>query len=418
MKLSEPPTNIDYLKSKIQRGDDQAMFLLGNNYFYGGNGLKVDRIKARKWYERAKDRGNTDAMNSLGLIYKRGKDVERDYYKAANLFLAAAKKGNAYAQYNLANMYMMHDGVGPDYKAATVWYLESAKQGNASSQFSLGAAYENGYGVEPDYKESEKWYLKAAEQGHQYAQSNLSNLRQRYIKKDTGVNIIEMHNPPESDEAFRLGADKIRETVALIKGIGAAVFTYRNMYNALPGDMANAEKRIPNCKPEKCGSGNYDGIVGGYEFKKVMPYKDERYLFWSHLQKTALLGGYDPDSEEFEWGRALPRSALNGGVHVYSYNGAGKLPQTFEPSNARKGLYLILTDDINGDFSSPNSHFLTAGQAARLDRALDDGMPLTGAVIAAGNKECLEKHNGNLFYKLVEKNEKQEQCLSLFIRIQ
>lgn len=656
MRLSEPPTNIDYLKSKIQRGDDQAMFLLGNNYFYGGNGLKIDYAKAIKWYERAQKSGNADAMNRLGLMYKTGNNgVDRDYYKAANLFLAGAKKGNVHAQYNLAGINMMNEGIGPNYKVAVGWYLKSAKQGHASSQFSLGAAYENGHGVEQDYKEAEKWYLKAAEQGHQYAQSNLNNLRQKYIGKDMRVETSETHSPPESDEATGLEAvekeietkahlpsgqqkvqqirnnfdevyetykdiplilrsglrknttfssyikniefsfarvtggynlidedvleklkkekignaiklqrsrtlnydddfdgqvtleevttfskrqtieyddnrrnsqiessikkimlldknndeiitseemlildkrvlkqiqlrfirsfdayfeldlnkdsvltlsefktsakkafssidldkdskisavefnksrngkkqagnrlipvplstndtasNKIKKTAALIKSVRAATSTFRDMYDALPGDMKNAEKRIPGCKPNKCASGNSDGIIGDYKFNKVIPYKDERFLFWSHLRKTNLLGGYEADSNELAWGKSLLASPLDGGFHVYTYNGEGNLPQTFEKTKARKGLYLILTNDLHGDFSNKDSHFLTVEQAARLDRKIDDGMPLTGSIIAAGKKECIEEKAGIIVYK----EDRIGPCLSLFVRIQ
>lgn len=208
--------------------------------------------------------------------------------------------------------------------------------------------------------------------------------------------------------------EKITKTAALIKTVDAATSTFRDMYDALPGDMANAEKRIPRCKSDTCGSGNSDGIIGNYELKKITPYIDERYLFWSHLRKTDLLNGYDPDGKVHGWGKSYPASPIGGGLQVYSFKGDESLPHAFEKTKARKGTYLILTNDVNGDFSSKDAHFLTSEQAARLDRKLDDGMPLSGSVIAVGHKECLQNDTN---YMVMKDDEKGKKCFSLFIRI-
>ncbi len=64
-----------------------------------------------KWYTRASQKGNLQAQNNLGLMYKQGKGVARDFEVAFNLFLSAAEEGYMYAQCNLGGMYYFGEGV-------------------------------------------------------------------------------------------------------------------------------------------------------------------------------------------------------------------------------------------------------------------------------------------------------------------
>ena len=40
---------------------------------------------------------------------------------------------------------------------------------------------------------------------------------------------------------------QVTATIAQIKGYDAAMTTFRDKYNAIPGDMGNAQTRLPNC---------------------------------------------------------------------------------------------------------------------------------------------------------------------------
>ena len=210
---------------------------------------------------------------------------------------------------------------------------------------------------------------------------------------------------------------KISRVVADFKRIDAALATFRDMYDAYPGDMPNAYKRLPNCNVDNCGSGDGNGIVGKGTLEKIDLFKDERHLFWVHLNKSNLLSGYDTSKKIKKINEAYPTSALGGVFQVYLHNGTKPLPYSFKGSKARKGLYALLTNDASGDIKSKNSHFLTANQAALIDRKLDDGLPLTGAVIAAGSDKCIKKAESSLVYANANANDKKP-CLSLYVRMQ
>ena len=51
-------------------------------YYEDGKGLKQDYEESLRWYRRAADLGNTEAMTNLAILYKDGRGVEQDYSEA------------------------------------------------------------------------------------------------------------------------------------------------------------------------------------------------------------------------------------------------------------------------------------------------------------------------------------------------
>lgn len=100
-----------------------------------------------------------------------------------------AEQGDMIAQYDLGVSYRQGDGVRKDYEKAAQWWLRSAEQGNAEAQYLLGASYAIGEGVPQNDAESMKWWIRAAEQGHKKAQHLLDewknaprdNIKEAYI---------------------------------------------------------------------------------------------------------------------------------------------------------------------------------------------------------------------------------------------
>lgn len=66
-----------------------------------GEGCEKNESEAAFWYEESAKRGNMDAFNNLGAMFKEGRGVHQDYKKAFVLFSKAADAGNAKAQFNL-----------------------------------------------------------------------------------------------------------------------------------------------------------------------------------------------------------------------------------------------------------------------------------------------------------------------------
>jgi hypothetical protein len=74
------------------------------------------------------------AQNKLGIMYQRGRGVEKDEAQAAYWYGKAATQGFAWAQANLGYLYEKGRGVAQDPKLAALWYRKAAKQGHEAAQ--------------------------------------------------------------------------------------------------------------------------------------------------------------------------------------------------------------------------------------------------------------------------------------------
>ena len=90
--------------------------------------------EAAFWYEEAAKRGNMDAFNNLGVLYKEGHGVEMDYIKAFYLFTKAAESNVPTAQYNLGQMYDQGHGCESDQDKALEWCRKAAYAGHEKAK--------------------------------------------------------------------------------------------------------------------------------------------------------------------------------------------------------------------------------------------------------------------------------------------
>ena len=153
---------------------------------------------------------------------------------------------------------------------------------------------------------------------------------------------------------------QVTSTVAQLKAIDAATGTFRDMYDAFPGDMDDAATRLPNCGAAACGNGggnnrlDVTSLAGG----------GEALDFFPHLQAAELVTNVNGD------GYMDADIAGNEIVPGYS-NGAAALGVL---ANPRAGHYLSVT--LTG---TPGTANLKPLDAARMDRKIDDGNAITGA---------------------------------------
>lgn len=95
-----------------------------------------------------------------GDAYGRG-----DYATALKEFRPLADGGNAEAQLMLGLMYKSGQGVTRDYVEAAEWMHRSAKQGQPAAQGILGVMYVKGQGVPRDYVKAHAYFAVAGAQG-------------------------------------------------------------------------------------------------------------------------------------------------------------------------------------------------------------------------------------------------------------
>lgn len=109
--------------------------------------------------------GDAESQNDLGVIYRDGLGVERDYKVAAIWFRKAAGQGLAFSQTSLGVMHEEGQGVPRDYHEATRLYQAAASQGDAFAQLNLALGYAKGQGVEQDLTRANAWLAIASLNG-------------------------------------------------------------------------------------------------------------------------------------------------------------------------------------------------------------------------------------------------------------
>ena len=140
----------------------KKIFVQAEKYMKEGN-----KEKAKERYEIAARKGNTDAMNNLGVFYE--ENGER--LKAKEWDEKAASKGDADAMYNLGVLYDNENE--RDKEKAKEWYEKSAARGNTYAMNNLGVLYNNeGYKVK-----AKEWYEKSAAKGSKEAKEALEKMK-------------------------------------------------------------------------------------------------------------------------------------------------------------------------------------------------------------------------------------------------
>ena len=123
--------NIAELQKLAEQGDAKAQVSLGLVYRRGRD-VSQDYGLARDWFQKAAEQGSAEGQNNLGLMYDHGRGVEKDFVRARKLYLQAAKQGHANAQYNLALLYTNGQGVPQDDIEAYIWANIAAAQGQST----------------------------------------------------------------------------------------------------------------------------------------------------------------------------------------------------------------------------------------------------------------------------------------------
>ena len=166
-------------KKAIKGGNSQAMNSLGWIYREGDFGLTQSSTKANEMYALAAEKGHAEARFNLGYNYKYGMGVEIDFVRCVELWEQSAKQGDVHAQFNLSDIYRYGSEDNENGNPMTIpknhplsfkWALAAAKQGDADGQAYTAFCYQDGRGVEQNHASAFEWYVKAAEQEDAFAQ--------------------------------------------------------------------------------------------------------------------------------------------------------------------------------------------------------------------------------------------------------
>ena len=156
-------TSLKKLIKQAHKGDVDAQFQLGHDYYWGliaEDGLR-DYKSARTWLAMAAANGHSEAQTYLGRIYRYGRGVEKDLAAAETYFNQARRNGFNEVYFDLGEMLLVEEYPQKDIQKGLDYMLRAAEGGSALAISYLSSFYFYGENVPQDYKKALYW----AEQG-------------------------------------------------------------------------------------------------------------------------------------------------------------------------------------------------------------------------------------------------------------
>ncbi len=97
---------ITWFRQAAEAGNTQAMNSIGVMFTYG-RGVPKNDAEAVQWYRKAADAGNAAGMTNVGLMLEQGKGLKRDPAEAARYFVLGLRNGSrgfldGYARWNVS----------------------------------------------------------------------------------------------------------------------------------------------------------------------------------------------------------------------------------------------------------------------------------------------------------------------------
>ena len=159
---------------------------------------------------------------------------------------------------------------------------------------------------------------------------------------------------------------RLKSTISDIDAIRSAANTFRDKYNALPGDYANALTRVGTPAGLTAFAVVCDGTVGNCDGSGVIDgdgLTAETLLFWAHLAASNLISGVSPVGAAVI-GDGLPTSPIGGGLTIKNELVVNKTTH-----------WIRL-----GSGAAVPTGVLNSEQILIIDEKADDGRPGTGSI--------------------------------------
>ena len=142
------------LQKRVELGDAEAIFTLGNYYREGEYGFPQDYTKAFELFVQAGDLGHSNAYCCVGCAYDNGNGVEIDKKKADHYFKLAAVGGDVHARHNLG----VYEENAGNTNRALKHYMIAVESGHNNSLKKIQELYTNGHATKDDYATSLRAY--------------------------------------------------------------------------------------------------------------------------------------------------------------------------------------------------------------------------------------------------------------------
>lgn len=176
--------------------------------FRDGRECERNLDKAFSKFSSAAIGGYQEAQYELALCYKNGIGAEQDLEQAFYWFESAALQGHLQAKLKLAFCYQRGLGVEKNLVTAFELFSEAAFNQHIEAQYQLGLCFALGIGVDQHYTLAADWFKSAAESKHELACFNLASCYEdgRGVARDIKRAIINYQLVPKIKEVnYRLG---------------------------------------------------------------------------------------------------------------------------------------------------------------------------------------------------------------------
>ena len=141
----------------MEKGNPSAYDNLAGHYLHGSCGLPQDEAKANELFLKAGELGSAVAYFNLGCAYDNGDGVEIDKKKAKHYWELAAMNGGVKARNNLGAF----EGIAGNHHRAFKHFILAARAGDANALDNVKQGYMNGHITKEQYANTLREYQKS-----------------------------------------------------------------------------------------------------------------------------------------------------------------------------------------------------------------------------------------------------------------
>ena len=110
------------------------------------------------WFMKSADQGYPNALHQIGIMYRDGLGVARDFQKMTVFLEKASNLGFVPSLNLLADIYFQGKLVPKNDKKAFELYLKAAELGNGRCQYQVAIMYQDGSGTELNTEKADQWF--------------------------------------------------------------------------------------------------------------------------------------------------------------------------------------------------------------------------------------------------------------------
>ena len=236
-------------RNAAKEGHILAMVKLGDIFLFDNEPNVVEGKEARKWYEKAAELGNGEAMQGLGKMFEEGKGVSLNYRVAFDWYKKSVDAGYIPAMVDIGVIYEDGKGVSQNYAEACRWYKMAADKGNACAMRLIGRLYFNGNGVPKDDGLAMQWWQRSADAGDKTAKKWIEEVNTAKSQGKSGgcfITTAVCDTLGKPDDCYELTMFRdFRDNWMAVQADGEALI---QEYYVIAPKIVSAINQLPNAK--------------------------------------------------------------------------------------------------------------------------------------------------------------------------